>query len=112
VAQACRFSQVLAGKPGYFAYLLSNSSVSRPRYIRGLNMLHEKGMEGNISRINCAVKIDNPGLHNKKAPSRCRLRPTIRLTPAEALASRMPLNLWRSVLGAKGMLRLAAMTVK
>jgi hypothetical protein len=42
MAQACRFSQVLAGKPGYFAYLLSNSSVSRPRYIRGLEYASRK----------------------------------------------------------------------
>ena len=36
----------------------------------------------------------------KNAPSRWRLRPTFRLTAAEATAYRRAINLWRSVLGA------------
>jgi hypothetical protein len=40
----------------------------------------------------------------KSAPSRCRLRPAIRLTFAEATATRRAINLGRSVLGASSTL--------
>jgi hypothetical protein len=48
----------------------------------------------------------------KNAPSRCRLRPAIRLTSAEASATRRTINLGRSVLGASRTLGPSSTRVK
>ena len=48
----------------------------------------------------------------RNAPSRCRLRPTIRPTAAEAIAARRAINLGRSVLGARTTLGCPAVPVK
>jgi hypothetical protein len=48
----------------------------------------------------------------KNAPSRCRLRPAIRLTFAEATATRRAINLGRSVLGASSTLWALSTRVK
>ena len=60
---------------------------------------------------------DRPPSHQacgtkENAPSRSRLRPEIRLTAAEATADRNSINLWRSVLGAKGNLEIVSGAVK
>ncbi len=48
--------------------------------------------------LNCVGSAHGP---KKSAPSRCRLRPAIRLTSAEAGVTRRAINLGRSVLGAR-----------
>ena len=48
----------------------------------------------------------------ENAPSRCRRRPAIRLTSAEAAAPRVAFVLRRSVLGARGTLRARERAVK